>query len=276
MSSLLIVTADPNSADALERIARDHAYRHRTVAELSTAKEWLVMQNFDSILIDSRYGDRPVATLLELCWQQNPMCSAGVFNLYQRIPAGMMAQLLGAQIFSGTHALTAIRQMLESFPQRIPNLGAEQLAVLVVEDLDAPRDIIRSYIEAMTNATVEAVDSVDEALSVLKQNPDRFYCVLTDYNMPQRTGLELIEEMRKSPRMTQIPVIVLTAYSTADNLVECIKAGATGFLVKPPKKKLLRFELEKSKRLYLSRQSPRLCEPEEAHLLEDAITRIAS
>ena len=89
--------------------------------------------------------------------------------------------------------------------------------------------------------------------------------------MPDMKGTELIRSIRREETINQLPIIVLTAYATMEVLLECIKAGATGFLVKPPRKNTLREELEKAKRIYLNNLNPRLCRPEEAHLLEDAI-----
>jgi CheY-like chemotaxis protein len=93
--------------------------------------------------------------------------------------------------------------------------------------------------------------------------------------MPHESGIDLIRLLRRDTRVCHLPVLVLTAYATGENLLECIKAGATGFVVKPPHKKTFRRELEKARRIFVTRQSPRLCSPEEAHLLEEALHGLA-
>jgi FixJ family two-component response regulator len=70
-----------------------------------------------------------------------------------------------------------------------------------------------------------------------------------------------------------LPVIVLTAHGTVDALVDCLKAGASGFLVKPPAAKDLQHELGRAKRIAEHQLSPRLATDNEAdsirQILED-------
>ena len=92
--------------------------------------------------------------------------------------------------------------------------------------------------------------------------------------MPEISGIELTKKIRRNGKLKHLPVVMLTAYSSPEHLVDCVKAGASGFLVKPPRKNLLQQELGKARRIYNSRQSPRLCDPSDAERLEDALSKL--
>lgn len=275
MPSLLLVTADPATADTLSELGESLDYRVREVATPQMAKEWLSMQSFDFVLVDSRYGAITVRTLLEATWKHNAQAMAGVFNLSGAVDSEWEARVWGARVFSGANATGAIRCLLEELP-KLSELSKPQRGIMLVEDLDAARDIIRSYVESLGYADVVAVAGVDQALKELLRQPDRYFCVITDLAMPNKNGALLIDQMRSNPTLEHLPIVVLTANPTSENLVECVRTGATGFLVKPPRKKALRFELEKAERICSSKQSPRLCSPEEAHLLEEALLKMSS
>ena len=100
--------------------------------------------------------------------------------------------------------------------------------------------------------------SGSEALQLLNADPDHFACLITDVRMPQMSGKELIETLRADPRYCHLPIIVLTAFGTTDCLLDCLRAGASGFMAKPPKKPDLQRELGRAERIYRQRLDPRL------------------
>ena len=271
MASLLLVTADPKSAAAVQPLASLLGLRTRLVNSATSALEWLSMENFQAMLVDARYGEEKPTELITTGWKHNPYMLGGIFNLYGPVENEWYPRLLGVRIFWGEKALGAIQKALATIPQDPTKI--EDYGVLIVEDLDSPRFIISAYTEALGFPHVESAAGAEEALKLLSTSTKRFFCVITDLNMPQVSGLELIERIRRDEDLAYLPVIVLTAYATDENLIECVRAGATGFLVKPPRKNQLRAELEKAKRIVFSRQSPRLCRPEDAQMLEDAILR---
>ena len=229
------------------------------------------MSEFHFMLVDANLGERVALNLLSIGWKYNELMIIGVFDIYKDVPFQWDATLLGALVFSGSKALPAIKKGIDNLNLSEPTTS--DFPILLVEDLDSPREIIRSYIEAMGYSKVEDVSSAKLALELLEKRPGAFSCIVTDMNMPEMSGADMIRHIRRDEVLHHLPVIVLTAYSTAENLVECIKAGATGFLVKPPRKKALRMELEKARRVYYGRQSPRLCSPDDAHLLEKALLK---
>lgn len=274
MASLLIVTADPEVLNKIEQAALDLQYRVKSVPSIASAQEWLGRQPFDAILVDSRYGAGVPVQLLELAWRQNSRIFGGIFNFRGKVEDEAEARFFGAHVFSDEHALEAIIESLIRVRELEKN--SQEFPILVVEDLDSPRDIICSYIEALGFKNVTGVGNAQDALNTLLSVPELYACVVTDINMPRVSGITLLKEIRSLGSLKHLPVIMLTAYASPENLLECVREGASGFIVKPPTKKIVLKELEKARRMFFGKQSPRLCKAEEAHLLEAALQSIAN
>ena len=269
MSTVLVVSFDQKAIEKLRELCESLNYRFRSVSVLDTAREWIAMQAFDVLLVDGRYSDGVSLTLLEEGWEKYPLQVGGLFNLDGTVDDQWTARLAGARIFNGDIGFDQLRKLLERLPDRFE--AVTEYGVLLVEDLDSPRDIICSYIESLGYSNVRGVRSMEEALGVLHPNPNAYFAVVTDINMPRHSGIELIRTIRLDEQLAHLPIVVLTAYATAENLIDCVRAGATGFLVKPPRKKLLKAELDKCKRIFVNRMPPRICRAEDAHLLEEAL-----
>ncbi len=100
--------------------------------------------------------------------------------------------------------------------------------VLVVDDEEAQRKVLTGFLRKR-GYEVEAAANVDEALRIAAARPVDL--VLTDLRMPGRTGLELLEELRKAN--PELPAIVMTAFGTVQSAVEAMKRGAADYLTKP-------------------------------------------
>jgi two-component system chemotaxis response regulator CheY len=86
---------------------------------------------------------------------------------------------------------------------------------------------------ALTNAGYQVTEAVDGQDGLAKAKGATFDLVITDLNMPNMNGLEMIEALRQSPAHTGIPIIFLTTESDADMKARAKAAGATGWLTKP-------------------------------------------
>jgi two-component system cell cycle response regulator len=103
----------------------------------------------------------------------------------------------------------------------------EQLKLLVVEDDADQRDLIRETLEDhFGNGTVVAVDSRRAAAA---QDPRTFNLILTDYNLPDGCGMDLLDDIRKQ---CDTPVILVTGENVGQIAVEAIRRGATDYVVK--------------------------------------------
>jgi len=100
--------------------------------------------------------------------------------------------------------------------------------------------ILRSLQAVGIPTAVEAADG-NEASALFK--PGEFDLVLTDWNMPGKTGIELIQEIRsKDP---QVPIIMITTEAEKGRVLQAIQAGVSDYLVKPFTADTLREKLEK-------------------------------
>jgi two-component system, chemotaxis family, chemotaxis protein CheY len=113
--------------------------------------------------------------------------------------------------------------------------------VLVADDSSTMRKIILRSLSAVgVPSAVEAADG-EEALNLFK--PGEFDLVLTDWNMPRKNGLEVIQEVRKQdPNVT---IIMVTTEAEKSRVLEAIQAGVSDYLVKPFTAETLREKLEK-------------------------------
>lgn len=113
--------------------------------------------------------------------------------------------------------------------------------VLVADDSSTMRKIILRSLSAVgvTNV-VEAADG-DEAVSLFSAG--EFDLVLTDWNMPGKSGLEVIQEIRAKNK--DIPIVMVTTEAEKSRVVEAIQAGVSDYLVKPFTAETLREKLEK-------------------------------
>lgn len=100
--------------------------------------------------------------------------------------------------------------------------------------------ILRSLQAVGVTEVTEAADG-QEAVSLFK--PGLFDLVLTDWNMPGMTGLEVLKTIRKLD--TNIPIIMVTTEAEKSRVLEAIQAGVSDYLVKPFTADTLREKLEK-------------------------------
>ncbi len=115
------------------------------------------------------------------------------------------------------------------------------MRVLVADDSSTMRKIILRSLQAVgVNEATEAADG-SEALSLFKSG--KFDIVLTDWNMPGKTGLEVVEEIRA--RDAKVPIIMVTTEAEKGRVMQAIQAGVSDYLIKPFTADTLREKLQK-------------------------------
>lgn len=106
-----------------------------------------------------------------------------------------------------------------------------ELRFLVVDDFSTMRRIVRGLLKEMgcTNAD-EAEDGV-VALRMLKTS--KFDFVVSDINMPNMNGFELLEAIKGDEALKSLPVLMVTAEARKEDIVLAARSGAAGYIVKP-------------------------------------------
>ncbi|MDX2471116.1 MAG: chemotaxis response regulator CheY [SAR324 cluster bacterium] len=110
-------------------------------------------------------------------------------------------------------------------------MANKDMRILVVDDFSTMRRIIKNILRQLGYNNVIEADDGTTALAKLQQEAVDF--VITDWNMPKMSGLELLNEIRSSDTMKDLPVLMVTAEALQENIVAAIKAGVSNYVVKP-------------------------------------------
>ena len=113
--------------------------------------------------------------------------------------------------------------------ERGPAGSGATAKVLVVDDSDDTRDMMAKLLELESFAVVTAQDGLDALAVAAHEQPD---LIITDVNMPNLNGIEMIRELRKRPGFSRVPIIAITAYGNGV-AKEALEAGANGAATKP-------------------------------------------
>ncbi len=105
------------------------------------------------------------------------------------------------------------------------------MSILVVDDFPTMRRIVRSLLKELGFTNVEEAEDGQEALGKLKSGDFEF--VVSDWNMPNLDGLEMLKQIRADEAMKALPVLMVTAEAKKENIVAAAQAGANGYIVKP-------------------------------------------
>jgi len=117
------------------------------------------------------------------------------------------------------------------------------IKILVVDDMATMRRIIKGLLEQLGFKNIDEAEDGKVALQKLKSSKYDF--VITDWNMPNMTGLELVQEIRKDPELKHLPVLMVTAEAKKENVLLAIKAGVNNYIVKPFTAEVLKEKIEK-------------------------------
>lgn len=117
------------------------------------------------------------------------------------------------------------------------------MKILIVDDFSTMRRIIKNLLRDLGfNNTVEADDG-STALPVLQAGGIDF--LVTDWNMPGMSGLELLQNLRADPNLAKLPVLMVTAEAKREQIILAAQAGVNGYVVKPFTAAVLKEKIEK-------------------------------
>ena len=110
-------------------------------------------------------------------------------------------------------------------------MADKNLNFLVVDDFSTMRRIVRNLLKELGYTNVEEAEDGAEALDKLQTG--RFQFVVSDWNMPNLDGLEMLKRIRASDALKHLPVLMVTAEAKKENIIAAAQAGASGYVVKP-------------------------------------------
>jgi two-component system chemotaxis response regulator CheY len=114
---------------------------------------------------------------------------------------------------------------------------------LVVDDFSTMRRIVRGLLKEIGYSNVEEAEDGAVALNMLKNG--RFDFVVSDINMPNMNGFDLLKAIKEDDKLKAIPVLMVTAEARKEDIVLAAQTGAAGYIVKPFTKATLEEKVQK-------------------------------
>ena len=107
----------------------------------------------------------------------------------------------------------------------------KNIKILVVDDFPTMRRIVRNLLKELGYSNVDEAEDGAAGLARLRSGGYEF--VISDWNMSNLDCLAMLQEIRKDPALTHLPVLMVTAESKKENIIAAAQAGASGYVVKP-------------------------------------------
>ncbi len=107
----------------------------------------------------------------------------------------------------------------------------KNMKILVVDDFSVMRRIIKNLLVELGFSDISEADDGKTALPMLQQG--NFDLVISDWNMPGMTGMQLLQAIRADQRLSATPVLLVTAENKRENIIHAAQVGVNGYVVKP-------------------------------------------
>jgi len=110
-------------------------------------------------------------------------------------------------------------------------MADKNMKFLVVDDFSTMRRIVRNLLKELGFNNVDEAE--DGVAALQKLHSGNFEFVVSDWNMPNMTGIDLLKNIRADAQLKNLPVLMVTAEAKKENIIEAAQAGASGYVVKP-------------------------------------------
>ena len=117
------------------------------------------------------------------------------------------------------------------------------MRVLVVDDFSTMRRIIKNILRQLGFTNIVEADDGTTAWDVL--NKDKIEFIISDWNMPQMTGIELLRKVRASEEFGDLPFLMVTAEAQQENILEAVQAKVSNYIVKPFTAEVMKQKIDK-------------------------------
>ncbi|HEX4937665.1 MAG TPA: chemotaxis response regulator CheY [Candidatus Kapabacteria bacterium] len=119
----------------------------------------------------------------------------------------------------------------------------KNMKILIVDDFSTMRRIIKNLLRDLGFTNTQEADDGSSALPLLKASDFDF--LITDWNMPGMTGIDLLKAVRSDDKLKSLPVLMVTAEAKREQIIEAAQAGVNGYVVKPFTAQALKEKIEK-------------------------------
>ena len=107
----------------------------------------------------------------------------------------------------------------------------KNMRILIVDDFSTMRRIVKNLINDLGYTNTAEADDGHTALAELRSAPFDF--VVTDWNMPGMTGIDLLRSIRADEKLKTLPVLMVTAEAKREQIIEAAQNGVNGYIIKP-------------------------------------------
>lgn len=269
MAYAVVVTKSPEMLRTLRAFLEARGIAVRLFLDVGFSCQWLSENRVDLLIAGAGVSPEESEQLMSCLCRNNPFASLLYYDPASELRKREKRELLlmGAEVLDGETAEKALEvAVLHMGNTEIT--GNEKYGVLVVDDLETAQFVIGELIRGLGYPSVATCVSVEAAMQELRAHPFRYYCIVTDLKMPKQDGLGLIRQVRADERLRRIPIVVLTAYGSGEALLDCLKAGATHFMLKPPKAADLKKEIARCIRMVMHGKDPRTVDPGDSSQIE--------
>lgn len=107
---------------------------------------------------------------------------------------------------------------------------------LIVDDFATMRKVVKKIFVELGYSDIQEAEDGKVALQLIQQAADGgapFQCIVSDWNMPNMTGLELLKACKADPKLKEIPFMLVTAESEKEQIIEAARSGVSEYVVKP-------------------------------------------
>lgn len=119
----------------------------------------------------------------------------------------------------------------------------KNMRILVVDDFSTMRRIVRNLLTDLGYTNITEADDGKTAWPMLQASTFDF--VVTDWNMPGMTGIDLLRAIRGDQRLAKLPVLMVTAEAQRDQIIAAAQAGVNGYIIKPFNANTLKEKIDK-------------------------------
>ena len=108
---------------------------------------------------------------------------------------------------------------------------SKDMRILIVDDFSTMRRIVKNLLNDLGYTNTAEADDGTTALTALHQS--HFDFVVTDWNMPGMTGIDLLRNIRADAKLKHLPVMMVTAEAKREQIIEAAQCGVNGYIIKP-------------------------------------------
>lgn len=118
-----------------------------------------------------------------------------------------------------------------------------KMKILVVDDFSTMRRIVKNLLRQLGYEHIDEAEDGEQAFNKLQSGDYGF--VVSDWNMPNMDGLELLKKVRSDPNLKELPILMVTAEAEKEKVITAIQAGVNNYVVKPFTGEILKEKMDK-------------------------------